>query len=165
MSYVSCHCYMCTSRHYRRCDSWVDVVSFLASPLQARTSERLETYVWSYAWRYNNPPTPADRKGERVREERLKAATATVAAAAAYSRSRAVGNCFLEAVQHAAAAVAATQVTVAAEAAATAVGSRMCRKMLLLCGFRRHVREFFGAVLGFARLSGAWCFPAGRCFF
>ena len=72
---------------------------------------------------------------------------------------------FLEAVQHAAAAVAATQVTVAAEAAATAVGSRMCRKMLLLCGFRRHVREFFGAVLGFARLSGAWCFPAGRCFF
>ena len=45
---------MCTYRHYRRCDSWVDVVSFLASLLQARTSERLETYVWSYAWRYNN---------------------------------------------------------------------------------------------------------------
>ena len=78
----------------------------------------------------------------------------------------AVGNCFLEAVQHAAAAaVAATQVTVAAEAAATAVGSRMCRKMLFFRGFRRHVRQFFGAVLDLARLSGAWCIPAGRCFF
>ena len=91
--------------------------------------------------------------------------SSNAAAAAAAGATAAVGNCFLEAVQHAAAAVAATQVTVAAEAAATAVGSRMCRKMLLLCGFRRHVREFFGAVLGFARLSGAWCFPAGRCFF
>ena len=91
--------------------------------------------------------------------------SSNAAAAAAAGATAAVGNCFLEAVQNAAAAGAATQVTVAAEAAATAVGSRMCRKMLLLCGFRRHVREFFGAVLGFARLSGAWCFPAGRCFF
>ena len=71
MSYVSCHCYMCTSRHYRRCDSWVDVVSFLASPLQARTSERLETYVWSYAWRYNNK-TQMKEKLAKLAEKKNK---------------------------------------------------------------------------------------------
>ena len=78
---------------------------------------------------------------------------AATAAAAAAAATAAVGNCFLEAVQHAAAAAPATEVTVAAEAAATAVGSRMCRKMLFFCGFRRHVRQFFNAVLDLARLS------------
>ena len=46
-----------------------------------------------------------------------------------------------------------------------AAGNRICRKMLFCYDFRRHVREFFGAVLELARPSEAWCFLPGGDFF
>ena len=68
-------CVLLDSRHYRRCDSWVDVVSFLASPLQARTSERLETYVWSYAWRYNNKTQMKEKLAKLAKKKEQKRLT------------------------------------------------------------------------------------------
>ena len=48
----------------------------------------------------------------------------------------------------------------------TAASSRrqqnLSKNAVFVQDFRRHVREFFGAVLELAPPSEAWCFPAGR---
>ena len=54
-------------------------------------------------------------------------------------------------------------------AAAPGIGggaaAAVSKNVVFLGGFRRHIRQFFGSVLGPGRPSGAGCFPAGSSFF
>ena len=87
-----------------------------------------------------NPPTPADRKGERVREERLwttrNTTTGRGPAAAAKASAAAGGK--------------------GSPKFIAAARGKSNQNHHFLCVFVRHL---WGAILGFLRPSLPWCFP------